>query len=60
MTRPSAKMLRECAAILETAPYARTQTAEWLREQADQQDDVDKAIRAVRVGLLRMLNGGRP
>lgn len=32
---PSPKMLRECANILETAPYQRTKTAAWLREIAE-------------------------
>jgi hypothetical protein len=32
---PTPKMLRECANILETAPYQRTSEARWLRELAE-------------------------
>ena len=32
---PSPKMLRECANILETAPYDRRRTAAWMRAVAD-------------------------
>lgn len=33
--QPTPKMLRECANILETAPYQRTREAAWLRAVAD-------------------------
>jgi hypothetical protein len=53
--RPTPKMMRECANILETAPHDRQMTAEWLRQEADKDEALEKANRAIRVGILRRM-----
>lgn len=51
--RPTPKMMRECANILETAPYVRTEFAAWLRAQADYDEHRALEERAMRVAILR-------